>query len=92
MWFPDQQHWLHHQGTSEKRRGLHRDTESETVGRGQLSVILVTTRSVHSLFALDASFNPPSLVVINMYQIVPPLQMRMTETKESFLKDSIMQL
>ena len=34
------------------------DTESEIAGRGQLSVIPVTTRPVHSLSALHASFNP----------------------------------
>lgn len=73
---------------------LHRDTESETVGRGQLSVIPVTTRPEHSLSALSASFD---LLIgkctnIDMYQILPPLQMRMTETKEIFQKDSIMQL
>ena len=54
MWFPDQQHWLHHQGASEKCRDS-TNTESETAGRGQLSVIPVTTRPEHSLSALNAS-------------------------------------
>lgn len=70
---------------------LHPDTESESAAWGQLSVIPVTTRPVHSLSALNASFNP--LIGNDEYAPNPSSPANKDDkAKESFLKDSIMQL
>lgn len=71
---------------------LHPDTESESAGWGQLSVIPVTTRPVHSLSALNASFNP--LIGNDEYAPNPssPANKDDGDQGKSFLKYSIKRL
>lgn len=52
MWFPDWQHWLFHQGTSEKCKN-----STQTLSL-RLPVGVGPRRPVHSVSALNASFNP----------------------------------